>query len=244
MASLLPLLLLAGALGQSTEPPVVDARLAEVGPAPVTRLGTDPPAPARPAPGSRSHEVFRVDCASGVARRDVTLFANGTLRLREAPGESLVLLELGPVALDGLLQRLAQVPLDEIASAAPRGAEGALSDHCRLLLDLPDWERPRRFELSRLESQPLGLGNLMAIADELTARLRESVAVAREASELPVGYRPRSGDRLERRDGQVWEVVMLTVDGRGVELRGRDQPLVIYMAIDALRAEFKRLVPR
>src|SRR5215217_1069964 len=68
------------------------------------------PLPAAPPASDRSTEVVRLECASDLGRREVTLFGNGTVRLREGlrgKEEALGLAELDPAELAGALARLA-----------------------------------------------------------------------------------------------------------------------------------------
>ena len=47
-----------------------------------------------------------------------------------------------------------------------------------------------------------------------------------------------------RPDGRRFQVVGLTSDRKGVELNGIDEPLTIFMAIEALRDQFSALAER
>jgi hypothetical protein len=64
------------------------------------------------------------------------------------------------------------------------------------------------------------------------------------AEHLPEGYEPHPGDVLKRVDGQLFEVFEFTVDHKGLEMRGVNQPLVLYVLIEQLRQEFVALVSR
>lgn len=186
----------------------------------------------------RSRVVLDLDCSSRLGRTRTTLFGNGTVRYREWVGEDerMLLLELGPDRRDGYVDRLAEIDLSE-AESARYGAAGDWVEQCRVELDLPSRSR-RDFSFNRYDSLPLALSRLIAVADELEE------ATEREAtrSRFPRGYEPGPGDVLERRDGVLFEVVAYTGDGRGIELRGIDQPLVIYVPVDDLLSQFVRLV--
>ncbi|HSL81869.1 MAG TPA: hypothetical protein VLF66_03785 [Thermoanaerobaculia bacterium] len=193
-------------------------------------LGRDP----------RSIVVLRFECASDLGRREVTLFGNGTVRLWEgAPGEEEMSLgELAPEALDGTLARLAAEDLSEVPPKV-HGVEGDWVERC--VLELP-WlvERPGAaggatpaYRFSRYGSLPLALSRVVALAMELT-----EVAEGERAPGLPPGYEPRRGDVLVRTDGARFRVVELTADGKGVELEGLEQPLVLYLAPDAIPEVF------
>ena len=74
----------------------------------------------------------------------------------------------------------------------------------------------------------------MGIAEEL----RREALLRDRGSSLPAGYVPRAGDILLRADGARFEVSGLTSAGKGVEMRGLDLPLVIYLPVSELGAEF------
>ena len=196
---------------------------------------------ASPPPGDpRSREVLRRDCASGLGRSDTTLFANGTVRWRERRGEEsdLRLTEIDRDRVAAFERRLAAIDLTD-TPADRRAVEGAWVEWCELSLRLPD--RPARtFRYGLLDTRTLGLNALVGIADELAAL----AVAAGPASEIPAGYQPRVGDRLARADGTEFDVMGFTADGHGVELRGRIDPLTIYLPRTDLPRHFVRLVAR
>ena len=85
----------------------------------------------------RSIEVVRYDCTTDTTRREVTLFANGTVRVREGwiGNEWMGLTELGPDELQGFLNRLAGEDLSESRNPE-KGVEGAWIERCELRLHL------------------------------------------------------------------------------------------------------------
>lgn len=188
-------------------------------------------------PADRSREVLDYRCENELGKRQVTLFANGTVRLweglREAP--VMTLGELSPDELDGYLRRLRGEDLSEVDETR-EGPEGTWVERCLLVVSLAD-ERPRRYAFSRYDSLPLALSSLVRIAEEIGARTLP-------LDQLPVGYAPRSGDVLRRVDGALFEVIGFTSDGQGIELMGRDQPLTLYLRPDDLRGLFAALVSR
>lgn len=193
------------------------------------------------AADDRSRIVTRLDCRSEIGHREITLFANGTIRVREGLGEegTMALGELGPEELRSYLRRLAEIDLSEVPGETG-GVEGEWVERCRLELALGE-DAGRTMEFSRYDALPLSLQRLRRILEELGDR----VSVAEEGVEhLPSGYRPRPGDVLRRADGELFEVRGFTADGRGVELQGIDQPLTLYVAVDDLRGEFVALVSR
>jgi hypothetical protein len=237
-AALLGLAVLAGAAAAAAEP--VLGQEPFLGNAPSLSddpfLGQDP----------RSVVVLRFECASDIGRREVTLFGNGTVRLWDGPpGEEEMLLgELEPEALDGTLARLAAEDLSEVPPEI-HGVEGDWVEAC--VLEIP-WlvERPGAgggapptFRFSRYGSLPLALSKVVAVAAELA-----EVAEGDRGQGLPPGYEPRRGDVLVRVDGVRFRVVQLTADGKGVELQGLEQPLVLYLAPDALAEMFEALESR
>lgn len=203
----------------------------------VPALGAQSPVPPADA---RSREVVREECASRIARREVVLFANGTVRLREgALGEERMTLgELGRPEADALLRRLGEVQFEalEILSVAP---EGDWVERCRLVVSI-DPEPAREVAYGRLDAGSLELESLRRLVEQL-------VTVARGdggSVEIPASYRARLGDRLERADGAVFEVVGLTSDGKAVELASDQPPLTLFIEHGRLRAEFRRLLSR
>ena len=190
----------------------------------------------------RSHELVRLDCRSGLSRRETTLFENGTLRLRELPGDGLVLRELTPEELHDILARLAREDLGEV-KALPTTVDGAWIERCELWLDLVEG-RPRHLAFGRLDTLPLALARVLAVVDELGRRAEDTAEANRQASELPADYYPQAGDVLVKRDGKRFRVVTITVDKRGVELAGQEQPVTIYLALTELRGEFVSLEKR
>lgn len=196
-------------------------------------------ADSRPDP--RSHELLRLDCASRLQAVEVTLFANGTLRLRERgeDGESQMwLAELVPAEVEDYRARLT-------AEGSPggqrqrKGVAGEWVDQCRLTLEL-EAGAPFSLRYSRVDSLSLPVARLASIADELLALARER----RVGSGFPPGYEVEVGDVVRRRDGSEFVVRRLTADGNGVELEGLEQPIVLYLARDQVAAEFAALVRR
>ncbi len=193
-----------------------------------------------PADDPRGRIVVRRDCTTELGHAEITLFANGTVRLREGERrrEEMLLAELPPDELQAYVRRLKEIDLKE-TEAGRAEVKGEWVESCVLELRLA--ERPERsFRFGRFDSLSLALSRLVAVVDELT-----TVAQTRHATEgLPRGYRPRPGDILARPDGSHWEVIALTSDGRGVEIQGVDDPLTVYIAVDALVGEFVAVVKR
>ncbi len=197
---------------------------------------------AAPVAGDpRSDELVRLECSSRLGRREATLFANGTVRSRVWDAEGALdmkLAELPPEELVAYRQRLTTEAAGTGASEAP-AAEGEWLEACSLTLTLPD-AASRTFRFARLDTLPLALGRLVAVAEELFV-----VADERQAVEsLPADYEAQRGDVLLGRDGLRYQVQGLTSDGRAVELLGLDQPFTVYVALASLRGEFRRVVTR
>jgi hypothetical protein len=233
-------------------------------PSPVRVPAPVQPARAVPPLDPRSHELLDHDCRSEVGRRRVTLFANGTVRVWDGllGNQRMMLGELVREEVAGYLDRLHAIDLAEVPLAregpaadgggvaarvraiAAAGGEGERSaaggdwvEECMVTLDLEPTVAPRRYRFSRYDSLPLGLMAVVRIAEELSAR-------ALPDSELPLGYVAQRGDVLRRTDGSLFEVVRPTDDGQGLELRGLEQPLTLYVARADLRALFVALVSR
>jgi hypothetical protein len=184
---------------------------------------------------------LRQECGSRLDRREVTLFADGTVRLRQgAEGRwRMDLMELERRELEGYLARLAAEDLSE-SLQEPSGPQGDWVERCRLELRLPG-RAPREVVFGRLEAPPLPLSRVAAVAEELAARVERGAQIR---PGLPDGYAPRPGDVLRRADGLLFEIVGFTSDGGGVELTGVDQPLTVYVPLGALAGEFVALVER
>lgn len=188
----------------------------------------------------RSLEVVRHDCANDLGRREVTLFGNGTVRLREGPpGKELMgLAELNPDELRGALNRLKAEDLSE-AKRLPKGIEGAWIERCMLALQLPG-QPLQLFHFGRYDTLPLPLSRVLQVVQDVAAK----VTNLHGDEQLPVDYEAKAGDVLERIDGSRYRLVGFTWDGQGVEFLGLEQPITIYVRRDQLRAEFVTVVSR
>lgn len=189
-------------------------------------------------PDLRSKVLLDLDCRSDIGRRRATLFGNGTVRVRllEGEQETMLLGELAPDELRAYLNRLNEIDLDE-AESSRYGASGEWVEQCLLVLELDD-QPERRFRFGRFDSLSLGLSRSVKIAEEIAAEAEDQAV----AANFPKGYEPSPGDVLERKDGLLFEVVAFTADGLGVELRGVDQPLLIYVSREEIVGEFVELV--
>jgi hypothetical protein len=192
------------------------------------------------AKDARSTEVLRLDCANTLGRREVTLFANGTIRLRDGkPGEELMgLAELGPAEYEAFVERLKGENLSEMGRL-PSGIEGEWIERCMLALDLPG-QAPRLLHFGHYDTLPLPLSRILLISQDLASKVTTLEGMER----LPDDYEPHLFDVLRRVDGNLYRVDSFTVDGKGVELRGIYQPLTLYVQRDQFRMEFKALVSR
>lgn len=187
-----------------------------------------------------SVEFLRRDCSSELGRNEVTLFANGTVRWREWRDEksTMRLIELGRDEVEAFEHRLAA--LDQAAlRESPGGVAGEWMERCELTLSLPD-SASRSLRYGRLDTHSLALADLLRMAEELAERAR----AAPIAGGLPADYLPRFGDLLLRADDVEFEVVGRTAEGRGFEVRGKVQPLSMYLTLDELRHQFVRVLRR
>jgi hypothetical protein len=205
----------------------------------LSALALAPAAPAL-AEDARSTEILRLDCANTLGRREVTLFANGTIRLRDGKvGEELMgLAEMGPSEYQAFLERLKGESLAEVGRL-PTGVEGDWVERCMLSLRLPG-QAPRVLHFGRYDTLPLPLARLLTVAQDMAAK----VTTLEGTDRLPENYEPRLYDVLRRVDGNLYRVEAFTVDGKGVEFHGVHQPLAIYVQRDQLRMEFNALVSR
>jgi hypothetical protein len=212
-----------------------------------------------PPPASaddRSTVRFLHRCTNEIGRREVTLFANGTVRLRQGSWESqeLWLEELLPEELESVLDRLAEVESSmgelgtvgetgAIEQPAPRGGTvgsdphrgvlGRWVERCEIVIALPD-RRRRTLRFSPSEIPPLQVAALGLVADDLASFTRPPVP----EEHLPADYEPRPGDVLRGADGQLFEVLRFTADKRGIELQGVDSPLRIFVGLEQLGEAF------
>src|SRR6185295_8706895 len=152
----------------------------------------------------RSTEIVRYDCTTDLTRREVTLFANGTIRLRDGQigNESMGLTELGPNERQAFLSRLEGEDLSESRNPE-KGVEGAWIERCELRLLLPG--RPlQTYRFGHYDPLPLNLSRVVHIVEELA----EKVPIVKDKDELPADYEPRPGDVLKRvGDGALFRVV-------------------------------------
>lgn len=189
----------------------------------------------------RSHELVRRECRAVIDTEDVTLFANGTVRLisRHDEEKSVQLTELTPDEVQAFLRRVREVDLSE---EDPVGVtmQGDWVEQCELYLDVVADEEPARYRFGRYDSLSLALSRVNRVADDLLAVVKERAPT----TGLPYGYVPKPGDVLERFDGVLFEVIGLTGDKKGLELIGVEQPLTIYVLNEAIGQHFKALVKR
>lgn len=192
-------------------------------------------------PSDRVVELLRYECANELGRREVTLFGNGTIRLRdgEIGKESMGLTELGPRELEGYLNRLKEVDLSHVGRL-DRGVEGSWIERCDLILQLPGGAL-QIFHFGRYDSLPHDLSRVLRIAEELDTKVRD---IKKLADELPVDYDPRPGDVLRRTDGELYRIITFTMDKRGIELEGVRTPITLFVLRDRVRREFVELVSR
>ncbi len=195
------------------------------------------------AADDRSTVRFEYVCKSDLGGRDVTLFANGTVRLREGLWEhrELYLDELLPEELASALRRLDDIHrgADRRSTSLPTAVvTGRWVESCEIRLALPEAEE-WSYRFSNYEVRPLELASLIQVAEDLA----ENTQPLTVRDRMPAGYRPRSGDVLRTAEGERFRVMGLTTDGRGVELQGLDSPLLIFVALDALGEAFAALEP-
>lgn len=187
----------------------------------------------------RSVVLLREECRSPISRLELTLFANGTLRLREGvPGsEALNLHELGHQETAAFVRRLDEIDLAE-TEREMRAPGGEWIESCRLDLTLRE-RMPVTLRYDRYASGSLAFGRLRGVVRDLLQEARRHLGSA----EIPANYSPQVGDRLQRADGALFEIRSFTLEGMGIELVGLDQPLTLYVERKRIREVFLRLVP-
>lgn len=195
---------------------------------------------AAPSAGDeRSTERFRYSCSSSLGRRDITLFGNGTVRLRQGPWEDqqMFLTELGPEDLEAQLRVLREIydqrEIQSVDLSEHPPMIGEWVEQCTIRLELPD--RPvSRVAFGKLEMPPLQVSRWIHVAE----RLGELTRPLDQAERLPPGYEPRAGDLLRDADGKRFEVIGKTSDGFGVELEDKQAPLRIFYRLEDLKNVF------
>ncbi|MEM9292337.1 MAG: hypothetical protein AAGD01_11700 [Acidobacteriota bacterium] len=233
------------------------------------QVSTESPEPIRdpqdgPALSLRSTEILDLDCSSTIGRQRTTLFANGTVRVKEyargwtdsATGERrddlsvdglglgprtnadtsvLRLGELTPEVLESILQRLRRIDLSEAREQTQDAIGGEWIDRCRLTVALSG--RPTvRVVFGQWDSLDLEVSRALRLAESLEQWTEDS---APEGERFTANQLPQRGDRVVRADGEIFEVLGLTTDERGVELRGRRIPLTVFIALDDLRRNYR-----
>lgn len=196
---------------------------------------------ARPL-SRRSHEVLDYDCYNSLDREDVTLFWNGTIRLRGGPpDENLWLVEIGAEEADAYVRRLEEIPLAD-SEPPPDTVAGTWTEHCLLTVTIPGKE-PQSYRFGVYDTLSLELRRVVEIAKELRRRVDTSLP-PEGVQRLPSGYEPKFGDLLRHQNGHVYEVIGFTADGNAVELQGRDEPFTLYVQKAEIRRLFVRLEKR
>lgn len=196
------------------------------------------PAAGAQTESNRTLELVRRNCETTIGRQEITLFANGTLRIRQRvhEDEQFKLAELNPDELAAFVNRLSAEDLTEVPRGRPE-VQGDFVERCELRLEIPD-QAPRGFYFGRFDSLPLALSRLNRIVDDMVLLTEQKAP----ATGLPRDYVPKAGDVLERADGMLFEVVGFTSDKRGVELTGVDEPLTIFIAREALGDNFVSVI--
>lgn len=184
----------------------------------------------------RSRVLLRSSCETEASARELTLFANGTVRLREGMGatRTMRLSELGDSELRAYINRLEDIAFDDLAPQA-KGIEGDLVERCELELELPE-EEPKELVYGQFDSIPHGFRHVLLVVDDLLLVAQSE----RLAGERVRAFEPELGDFVvRRRDSARFEVVGFSIEGTGVEIRGIDQPVTIYILKDQLLTEFE-----
>jgi hypothetical protein len=198
----------------------------------VLGVGARPAGAAELSP--KSTELVDHRCVGDLAEDQLTLFANGTVRLRGRVGEreDMLLAELERRETDGFVARLLDADLSE-AESLRSGITGEWISQCGLTLTLPN--RPAVFfRYGRFDVLPHALETVRTVLTEV-----ESLARTRAVhGSLPRDYEPKPGDFVRRSDGELFEVIAFTADGKGVELNGINQPVTIYVALADFRSVF------
>lgn len=185
--------------------------------------------------------LFRRQCREGEREIEISLFANGTIRVRRGLGYgSISLGQLSDFQFAHFLRSIAGETeaaysfIDfDLSSTGP--ADSA-SETCEIAVRLPE-RREITFVYGEFDAPPLWVSGLAAVGDEL-----DSLTQPSRVSEIPIGYLPSPGDFLRRRDGSLFQIVGLTTDGKAVILDSPLQPLREYYPLTDIPKHFVSLI--
>ena len=183
----------------------------------------------------RSRVVLSSDCHTQTSRQELTLFANGTVRLRDGIGatRTMRLVELGDSELQAYLNRLGEIRFDDLAPRSP-GLEGDWVESCVLVVAVPGDEE-RRFEFGRFDTVPLGLKHVQLILEDLRVSSRTGVRRWRVHADTS---RRSATSWCDAATVRVFEVLGFTLEGTGVELEGIDQPITVFVLKESILDDF------
>lgn len=227
--------------------------------------------PLSPRADDRTVILLQRTCDSRYDREEVTLFANGTVRVRHEVDDD-QLPDLGSAAAAPEMA-LGELPPDELAawidgiraedlseeSRHSAGPMGEMVERCRLLLDydaMAQWLGPQPPAVGdRSDWRPAGrkvveygafdsLGLTFARVLERVDGIAARVDLAAGRRTLPARYEPAVGDVLRRADGLLFRIERNTASPGGWELQGVDQPLALYLLEDQFPRLFTELVRR
>ncbi len=188
----------------------------------------------------RDVEVFRLDCRNARFRREISLFGNGTLRVREGAVEApeMWLGELDRATTSGLIERLQGPDLADVETNS-RTVVGDWVETCNFFLSLPG-EASRDFQFERLDALELPLQKALSVA--ITALGMVDRSVPSEARDrLSARYTPLLGDVLVSDDGREFRVSGFASQRTVVEMTGVDQPVLRFYAVADLGKYFVSL---
>lgn len=193
----------------------------------------------------RTWELFRQSCSSPLGKRELTLFLDGTIRLRvrDQEGQDIRLGELPaePLARTYANLRATQLGIGREGKewtqpSQGRSLAGEFLQECEVHLQLPGLE-VKNFLFTPMEITPLWLGQLRQLAEELAERTEKLVHAG-----LPKDYEPQHGDLLRRRDGVIFRFVGKTSDQKAWMVEQVGQPITTYYSVDDLNELFVAVV--
>lgn len=190
----------------------------------VLGLQSAPVTARQPASDPRSVTLFDYQCRSDRNHHRVTLFANGTVRLRERIAtdgpETMMLAELSPEQLAGYRRQLRFTdPSDGLLPDTPAaGTSGHGVETCDLLV-APPQGKEIRYRIGTLEVSSLRYARWVALAEALADIARPDV----ELETLDEAYEPALNDVLRDTLGDRYRIIWVSVDG-WIEFTGIDQP--------------------
>jgi hypothetical protein len=182
--------------------------------------------------------MIEVISRQGEVMERLTLFANGMAVWHSKGGlsvERLVKEQLAPEELAVYTEALRASKIETLREGDySEDLEGTVLVQWTMTVALPG-AKPRSYTGTGLAVQPLALGTVLAIAQDLRVALRDGM---RELDPF-ASREPKVGDVLLDLEGRRWEVRGIDGESESLQFQGLDQPLTRYVKREGLKREFK-----